>query len=405
MKPLFTTVTRREGLFSEGLARRKLCRTLLAMRNLCFRTLLLLVICTGARAQTAPAQTPNTGPPDVLPASEIRSLIQQIPDYTSFGYSGLSFFKGKLYVTTNIGLLEFERGRVSKVYRVQKQYSVVSGPWVDRADELLWVADDQTHELLSFDGTSWRRVPMPLPKRGFYSRGEWFGGVKAVGNAKGFWIVNAGEVWRWHAASKQWRGEPSPQKTVADDIIGVLPVEGKPLFLVRHQRWGRLLIRPRGEFKSDSVSVFDGNWREIPNNGGQFLAEQWVVARDAAYIRSDDGTLLRVTTKGIMKVSAPGECETLTISSAGTLLTSIRRKGIYEYTGQWKLRANSPYASGSGDYWAYLAENTGELAYAVSAKRVIDKEHSGGMNIKWITNAPTALWDAAAGAEFHEVSP
>jgi len=106
-------------------------------------------------------EAPNTGPLDGLPAREVRSLIQQIPNYTSFSYSGSPFFKGKLYVTTNIGLLEFEHGRMSKVYRVQKQYSVVSGPWIDRADELLWVVDDQTHELLSFDGTSWRRVLMP----------------------------------------------------------------------------------------------------------------------------------------------------------------------------------------------------------------------------------------------------
>jgi hypothetical protein len=349
-------------------------------------------------------EAPNTGPPDGLPASEVRSLIQQIPDYTSFSYSGSAFFKGKLYVTTNIGLLEFEHGRMSKVYRVQKQYSVVSGPWIDRADELLWVVDDQTHELLSFDGTSWRRVLMPWPEKGYYSRGDVLEGVKAVGDARGFWMVAAGNVWRWDASGKRWRGESLPKTTVGDDIIGVLPIEGKLYFLIRHQRLS-FLVRPGGEFKSDSVVVLDGNWREIANIGGRFLAEQWVVAGGSGYIRSKDGSLLRVTAKGITKLDTPGECETLTTSSAGTLLTSIRRKGIYEYAGQWKLRASSPYASGSGDYRAYLAESTGELAYAVSANPVIDKEHSAGMNIKWMTNAPTALWDAAAGAEFQEVSP
>jgi hypothetical protein len=368
------------------------------------RSLTLILLLLTSTVPLRP-ETPNTGPPSVLPASKVRSLIQQIPEYTSFSYSGMAFFKGKLYVTTNIGLLELERGRISKVYRVQKQYSVVSGPWFDGADELLWMVDDQTHELLSFDGTNWRRVPMTWPEKGFYTRGEVFEGVKAVGNAHGFWMVAASNVWRWDAASKRWRGEPSPQKTVGDDIIGALPVEGKLLFLVRHQRWGRLLVRPGGEFKSDSVSLFDGNWRDIPNRGGRFLAEQWVVARDAGYIRSDDGTLLQVTTRGITKVDAPGKCEALTISSAGILLASIRVKGIYEHTGQWKLRASSPYTSGSGDYWGYLAEGAGELAYAVTAKPVMDKEHSGERNVKWIKNAPTTLWVAATGANFQEVSP
>jgi hypothetical protein len=350
-------------------------------------------------------QTRNAGAPDVLPASAVGSLIRQIPDYTSFGYSGLTFFEEKLYVTTNIGLLEIEHGRISKVYRVQKQHSVVSGPWLDAADRLLWLVDDQTHEFLTLDGANWRRVPMPWPEKGYYSRGEVFEGVKAVGNAHGFWIVAAGNVWHWDAASRRWRREPSPPTTAADDIIGVLPVEGKLLFLVRHQRWGRLLVRPGAEVKSDSISLLDGNWREIPNSGSRFLAEQWVVTEGAGYIRSDDGSLLRVTTKGITKLEAPGECETLTTSSTGTLLASIHRKGIYEYAGEWKLRASSPYTSGSGDYWGYLAENAGELAYAVTAKRVIDKEHSSGMNLKWIRNAPTTLWFAATGADFQEISP
>ena len=37
-----------------------------------------------------------------------------------FGYSGLGYFKGKLYVATNIGLAEIENGEVRRLFRFQK---------------------------------------------------------------------------------------------------------------------------------------------------------------------------------------------------------------------------------------------------------------------------------------------
>ena len=42
-------------------------------------------------------QSPNNGPPSILPARKISALIKAQPDYAQFGYSGLASYKGKLY--------------------------------------------------------------------------------------------------------------------------------------------------------------------------------------------------------------------------------------------------------------------------------------------------------------------
>jgi len=101
------------------------------------------------------AQAPNNRPPTFLPAVKLTGLIIALPDYTSFGYSGIGFYKGNLYVSTNVGLVEISGERVNGVYRFQKSDSVVSGPWLDTSDQLLWALDDHTNQLLNFDGSVW----------------------------------------------------------------------------------------------------------------------------------------------------------------------------------------------------------------------------------------------------------
>lgn len=344
-------------------------------------------------------QQPVSGPPNVLVGADaVRFIKSKIGGGSDFGYWGLAFFKGKLYVSTNLGLLEIESGNISKLYRFQRRYSVVSGPWPDAADKLLWVEDEQVAGLLSFDGEKWTRVPMPIglsPNPGSLPQ--------FTGNAEGFWAVVAGSVWRWDSARAAWVPENVPKPpSPGEGVIGVIPLGGQLLFMERHELLP-FLVRKNEEFKSDTVLVWDGSWREVRSEPGlRFMVDSSAAADDAGYICTTNGDILRVTTEQIVKLATLGECEALG-SVSGKLVAGFRRKGIYEYkSDKWHLRAAHPYPGGEGEYWAHLAADGAQLSYSITGKPVVDRTASSGRDMKFTRTAPRALW-MLLGPEFQQV--
>ena len=367
----------------------------------------LLVGCESFHAMTVSASSPT-----FLPESKLAGLIQGLPDYAPFGYSGLAFYKDKLYASTNVGLIEIIDGRPNGVYRFQNSDSVVSGPWLDTSDQLLWVLDDHANQLLNFDGGAWHRVNLPQPQKGDLTRGDVLEGPRPIGNALGFWLESGGSVSRWNQTKAAWATEPQPPPPAPplppsaswreSETIGVLPIDQDLLFIERHASLA-FLLRDDENFESDTVVRWNSGSQEIRNDSGtKFFADNWASADGAAYICATSGLLFRVTPQAVTKVEAPGKCETLASTSSHTLLASFRSKGIYEYKRKWVLRAAHPYPSGTGDYWTYLSENGSEIALAIVAKPVIDKQRSSGTNMKFTRNAPNGLW-IYTGSEFHSV--
>lgn len=343
--------------------------------------------------------SPNTGPPKQLAAGQVHVLIEALPDYASFTFSGLAFYKSRLYVSTNLGLLEVINGKVTSIYRVQKQYSVVSGPWLDRSDQLLWLQDDETQDLLSFNGTTWHRLKTPRAK-GVYA-GVGAEGLHPVSDANQFLLAAGGSVWRWNNSQNNWKSELQPGRTPNSEdtgtVIGALPVRNRVVFLMRHQLLP-LLVKNSEGFQSDEVVIDKDGWRSLTNlSRAGFLAETWIAAGDYGYICTRSGVLLQVTLESITKLDAPGECEAIASTDQGSLLASFRQAGIYTLTdGHWVLRAPHPYPKGEGEYWTFIAEESGNIAFALSAKPVIDKSRSSGRDLRFTRNAPTALWVTGA---------
>jgi hypothetical protein len=339
-------------------------------------------------------EQPGDFTPELQPAAKLSGLVRGLPDYASFGYSGAAFYKDRLYVSTNLGLLVVDGAQVSGIYRVQRTYSVVSGPWLDPANNLLWILDDQTGQFLNFNGATWHRVNTPKPEHGYFSRGDVLEGPQPVGNGSGFWMEYGSRVWQWNAAANAWSAELEPlQASTSSGFaqgIGVLPIKQKLLFIERREPLP-FLHRDGQDFDSDIVLDSDGS--ETPNNSGtKFLAESWAVADDAAYICTQRGEVLRVTPQTIAKLDTPGKCEIISAATTHAPLVSFRNKGIYEYQGNWVLRAPHPYPSGDGDYWTYLDENGSQIAVAITAKPVTDTKRSSGADMKFTRNAPTQLW-------------
>ncbi len=344
---------------------------------------------------------PNGGPPKVVTAAKMSDLIKRLPQYAHFSLSGLAFFDGDLYVGTNVGLAEVSNGKLARLYQFQSSDSVVSGPWLDRADHLLWATDDHTNELLRFDGSKWARMQEPVPPKGYYSRGDVLEGVRPISNSEGFWLAAAGAAWRWDATIQKWRQIPLPDPSNdsdAGEVIGVLPIGETALMIVRHQMLP-FLLRKNEEFSSDElVRSGDSGGAPLPRDGNAFLADAWTASGDAGFICTKEGKLVRVTKERVAPLDAPGTCEAVATDEDLNLLVSIKNKGIFQYTqGQWTLIGESPYPTDAGEYWTHLSVASGQLAIAIDAQPVADPQSSGGIGMRFYRNAPTSLWVLKAG--------
>ncbi|MGA1985269.1 MAG: hypothetical protein ABSG72_03280 [Candidatus Sulfotelmatobacter sp.] len=346
------------------------------------------------------SQAPNSGPPRVLSGAAVNGIVRRLPDYASFSLTGAAYFDDRLYVGSNIGLLEIENGAVAKLFQMQKSDSVVSGPWFDRTDHLLWVMDDHTHELLNFNGSTWQRVAMPQPPKGYYSRGEVLGGVKPIGTDAGFWISAAGGVWRWGAKTRSCMAEPEPPLMSADDgVLGALPVQGGMAYIVRHELLP-FLVRPGEPFKSDTITLVNGSGpHELGvKEGTSFLAETWTVANDSGYICDRDGRMLIVSQSEVTPIPTPGACEAVAVNGQGNLVASFRSHGIFRFTGsEWQLLSPQVPGSDQGEYWAFLAMSNDETCYVTDAKPIVDERRSHGTDMHWKRNAETAAWIIRSG--------
>ncbi len=340
------------------------------------------------------SQAPNSGPPRLLSGAAVNGIVHRLPDYASFSLTGAAYFDDRLYVGSNVGLLEIENGAVAKLFQMQNSDSVVSGPWVDRADHLLWVMDDHTHELLNFNGLSWQRVAMPQPPKGYYSRGDVLEGAKPVGNDAGFWVTAAGGAWRWSAKTHTWIAEPEPPLSVDDGVLGALPIQGGMAYIVRHELLP-FLVKPGEVFKSDTVTLVNGSGpHEISaKEGVPFLAEIWIVANDSGFICDKDGRMFTVSPGGVSPMPTPGACEAIAVDRHGDLVAGFRGRGIFRFTrGEWQSLSPPIPGGGQGEYWAYLTVSNDETAYVTDAKPVVDKQTSHGTDMHWKRNAETAVW-------------
>jgi hypothetical protein len=341
---------------------------------------------------------PNEGPPKVVAANRLPGLIKRLPRNVDFSIAGLSFFDGGLYVGTNLGIVEVSGGATTRLYQFQSDDSVVSGPWLDKADHLLWAMDEHTGELLRFDGIKWTRMQKPVPAKGYYTRGDVLEGVGPIGNAEGFWLASGGTAWKWDAGALKWLQiagnlpQPDDYHRV-NDLLGVLPIGQTALLIVRHQPLSFILSAGEDFLSDELVSAVEPTATPVARDGKAFLADSWAATEEAGYICTKDGNLIRVTREHVAPLEAPGPCETVSSDDNSNLLVSIKSKGIFCYTdGKWMLLARSPYPGAAGEYWTHVSASSGQLAVAIDGKPVIDSQHSSGSDMHFTRNAPTSLW-------------
>jgi hypothetical protein len=329
--------------------------------------------------------------PRIVPPQKVTGIIRAIPSYTSFDYSGLCFFQKKLYASSNIGLLEFDGGNLSRLYKWYDRDDVISGPWLDVANKSVWVKHEGINKMIHYDGTTWEMTQLPQPKDG-YTRGDILSGFRGTGTTEGFWLEGGGHAWRWNSKNSIWEPVSMPQD---GSLARIIPLPNKILLVMRHELLPSFLFI-RSDFKSDTLHYYEGQWKDVPNKTGiNFFIEGVAIVKDVAYGRTSNGLVLRITPSEITKLESPSNCEAIATTTSGTLLASFRGSGIYEYTDEWHKKFSSPYSSTEAEHWAYIAESDGQVAFAITSM-----PHLYGEKVKYL--GQTTLW-VSEGNELRNV--
>ncbi|SFO67407.1 hypothetical protein SAMN05216330_104108 [Bradyrhizobium sp. Ghvi] len=338
----------------------------------CFVSFMLL----GSEA----AERQGAAVPKTLPPTEIGRRIASLPNYAHFGFSGVAFDADRLYVTTNIGLIEVQGTSVKSLHSWYLRDDVLEWPWADRASKSLWLQHIHDGVLRRLDETGWHLVALPAPPNayGYYTRGDMVAGFHVTSDATGLHLVGADHVWTWSPPDR-WILDTSPSAPEYSGSVGVAFSRG------REARIMRLGSCFGGPLPCDYAFYWRNgqDWSE-PRTLPMTRPSQILGTADGVFARDDKGELVRLDDESAVVLETPGKCEAVALTSSGKLMASFVGAGVFTLTSDgWTKILDSPYGPSEGEHRAYLAEKDGTVAYATDGKL----ENSG----------TTALWVAEGG--------
>lgn len=337
----------------------------------------ILVACAGLTAQSAE--------PRLVSAAELSTQLRGMPSAFRFTISGVGFYQGQVYATTNLGLLVVQGNAIDHV--LQWGRSTLSGPWLDSARNRLWVQRDDNGSLLRLDTGKWSSVPMPPPARGYYSRGDMLTGFGSVDSVHGFWIVGGGGASRFDETGN-WTPEPLPPiDRIKNQVLGAAMVGEHMSFVVIDGSTAVPFPQPHALYEQDAA------WKSI--SLGEFEFRQVVGVDDTVYVRAKDGSLLAVRHGEVRKLPTLAPCEVIARTTSGTLLAVFTNQGFFTLVGgQWTKKAPYPSDVGDGEHTSYVAEFDGHLAFATMSNPHIKP---GSDPIVWTYTGVDALWTIEDG--------
>lgn len=282
------------------------------MRLLPIALLVAALSCTAKDRVIAPAEPKRTSP------AELQGTVESLPKYAHFSISGVAFLDGRLFATTNVGLLELDGSAgLTAFYRWYDDFNTVSGPWRDAANNAIWIFREDDGRFVRLDARRrWSRFDLPAPPRGYYSRGDALEGFSIVATAGEPRMFGSGFVWQLQG-SGSWSLLPTPKAPEFSSIKGYSLLPDQELVLVRA---GICLLPP---CNIEAHRLQGGTWQEplpIPLDE----IKQVVQIGQLTYVRGAKGRLVSISGDSVVSVVTPGDCEAIATTSSGRLLASFR---------------------------------------------------------------------------------
>jgi len=322
---------------------------------------------------------------------DMEQAVKQLPTYAPLSFSGVAFFHGKLYVSSNAGLWVISGTTAEALLRFRTDDAVVEGPWLDRANDCLWIQQAADIGLFRFDGRRWESVDFPQTQ---LTRGDVLNGFRIIAGRRSTWLIGAGKAWRFNPSQHSWTMESVPVSPLSTVIL----IDDLPLFVGLSPRSNTVLEQyikrvDAGDTKAKAelealvrdplllqqpapVYVVSGKaTSQVPDRTSKpFVPAKVASTIDSAYVCTRHGDVARVTRAEIASVEAPGQCEAIAADSKGTIAASFARLGLYELSNHgWSMRVPAPLGRDLGPHYTYLAKDGDRMAYAISRKASLSR--------------------------------
>jgi len=289
---------------------------------------------------------------------------------------------GKLFATTNVGLLEFDAENLKTFYQWYDDFNALSGPWKDVVNRSIWVSRDNDGRLLRLDAQrNWTLFDLPAPPRGYYSRGDLLEGFSIAPGDSEPRLIGAGSVWKLER-KVSWKLLPPPPAPEQSSIRGYARLSDAELILVRK---GFCL---RSSCSIEAHRFASETWQQ-PISLPVGSVVQTAQVGELTYVRSSEGELVEIAGNVAGLIPTPGKCEAIAVTSSGRLLASFRDHGVFEHDGStWTKKFDAPYPRFDGEHWVFLAEEAGSVALATASVSHLKP----GTTREWFQTGVDALW-------------
>ena len=319
-------------------------------------------------------------PPRATPArfvpGEFAALKSKLPEDRPVDFGHVAFARGKLFVASNVGLIEVDGSKVTAIYRWHA-ISRIDAVWAGPGGQSLWVQHAVTNDLSRLDDAGWRNVALPTPERG-YTRGDMLRGFNLATAGADLWLSGGSSLWQWKPDKASWETVPVPDMKSGFESLEVYGSAQQPL-----------LVRGANElFGSETGAVLlrrddAGGWSETQLPG--CCVKDLTALADAIYFRGKKGSLIRIAGEKPETITAPGRVEAIGAAN-GQLIVSVSGVGVFSFAGAWKRIFDAPIARSTDESWAHLATHGDVVAISIdSLSKSKQDPASAGL---WISVGP-----------------
>jgi hypothetical protein len=322
--------------------------------------------------------------PDV-PTKFVPGQIKQakndlLPD-GKIDFVQMAFARGKLYVASMIGVIEIEGTTVSAIYRWHKHVPRIDNVWAGPGRSSLWIMHRMNDALTLLDDAGWHNMELPVPKDGYYSRGDMMHGFRSAATDTGFWMAGGPYLWSWEGKPAAWVQVPLPAIDNRGIVFGLHSGHKRPV-----------VAQGEDSFFDECKGVVllqrapDRSWAEVRLS--ETCVKDLTGSDTVSYFRNKKGDLFRFQNGKEEKLEAPGKVVAMTMASESSLLAAIEDAGIFRFDGKWTKLFDYPFAKDIGEQFIKLAAHDGRIALATSRS----SHMKPGRSDQWVETGADALW-------------
>ncbi len=321
---------------------------------------------------------PFDNAPRVFVGEDARSWARAIDRKYHISLDAMAFYHGDLYVGSNAGLFKIGPDRRIELLKWRRYDDVITGTIRDNVNDSIWVYDNRLAQFYRKSSEGWATVALPNKE---WTRGDLMAGFTGSSSGKAFLLQGANDAWSWNPSTAGWEAVELPDfecrfGSAARDCFASIVSTKTNTFYVMHSEFtlgGTDLARSLANSmapRPEPDRVFyrsSGTWHEVmPTGDLDFVLVNFVSTDSRIFALGAFGIVYQFDEGGIERIEPPGKIDAMVGTTAGTLLVSVKGKGIYEYDGEWHKRFECPYPPEPAVLQAYLAEENGKVAFVIN---------------------------------------